>query len=93
MKISNKLSNKLNKEQFESYEVIKDSLAWTAINNLAHEVIEQETNLEDVDISLSPNDYKIECSARIKAKLMIRMIFDNVSFISSKNAEEKLDLS
>lgn len=81
----------LTEEQKESWDVVKSSLAWGVIRNLAHEIIVRECDLEAIPITLSDNEFKIENLARRKAKIMFTQIFEDIEGINNSMVKEKIN--
>ena len=84
---------KLSEIQSDAFEDLKKSTGWGIISEVAHRIMEEECNLDDVDEKLNSEEYKVECVGRKKAKYMFKQLFDEVKVLDKQVEFSKKDLS
>ena len=71
------------------YKLTKEP-GWGIVASLANKLLER-ANLENVDIKLSAEEYKIECLSFLKAKDMFKQIFKDVDAILYADKKSKVN--
>ena len=83
--------NELSVERQNALNKLKKSSSWIIIQNLCKDIIDGECDLEKVNESLPDKEFKIEYSARKKAKKMFTDVFgkvDNLGTFMEKNTKD-----
>lgn len=83
----------MSREIKKEFRMLKNNIAWQAIQEIVNEIIKDECDIENVPRDLSAEDYKAEVIGRLKAKDMFEGVFQQTEEITELTENEDIDYS
>jgi len=88
-----KTNGKMSDEAMEEFLKIRGSIGWEVVQEIINDIMKQECDIESVDKSLPPVEYKAEVLGRLKAKEMFTQVFDGVEYLETTIRNKQKDYS
>lgn len=88
--LTQKLKSNFTEDQIKTLDELKREPGWGIVANLAKNIL-KSARLENVDIKLPADEYKVECLSYLKAKNMFKQIFSDVDAILYVNKKNKIN--
>ena len=88
--LSDNIIKNLGENELKDFEELKKSNGWSVVSKISARTI-KELNINDVDSTLSADEYKIECEIRKRTKRLILQIFSDVEATNQHINHKKIN--